>query len=80
MGGIQPKQLKEALGEGLSATPVMSKHVLESKFDPRSPTTDITRTPIQLDYTPQLLRDPRSPTEGILRTPIAYIGKPFQTI
>ena len=43
-------------------------------FDPRSPTTEITRTPIVVNKTPENALqdpfDPRSPTVGIDRTPL----------
>ena len=43
-------------------------------FDPRSPSTDITRTPILVEKTPEGALDPwldpRSPTAGIYRTPL----------
>ena len=62
----------EALPQDSPPNPQAKGRVLA--FDPRSPSTDITRTPIVVDKTPEVFLqdafDPRSPTVGIDRTPL----------
>jgi hypothetical protein len=66
MGGAHTKL--EQNEDAFDTPPRQSSRVLN--FDPRSPSTEITRTPIMVDKTPEGILDPRSPTVGVYRTPI----------
>ncbi|XP_062618702.1 cell division cycle-associated protein 3-like [Saccostrea cucullata] len=58
--------------EDFNTPPKIGTHrrIIDQEFDPRSPSSGISRTPIVVDKTPEGLLDPRSPTTGITRTPI----------
>ena len=76
MGAFASRHFEEMIGEedeqvkDKSNLSPQSERVLDAFLDPRSPSTDITRTPITVEKTPDAILDPRSPTSGITRTPI----------
>ncbi|XP_064642654.1 cell division cycle-associated protein 3-like [Lineus longissimus] len=76
MGAMNTHLLGEYFDGITSNTPLKSDydHHKVLAVDPRSPTSEITRTPIQVDKTPApaapSLIDPRSPSCGICRTPL----------
>ena len=71
MGGSYSHELCQA------TPPKEDKFQKHLPIDPRSPSTDITRTPIIVDKTPEgaldPALDPRSPTAGIYRTPLTSL-------
>lgn len=70
MGGTHTKIDQEEHLEDMCTPPRQNTKTRMLEFDPRSPSTEITRTPILVDKTPECLLDPRSPTPGVVRTPI----------